>query len=86
MNNFFILNLSKKILVKKHIFDTLCCSNSKVFVRYMAKAPFLSARVKNGSSGAEMAILASLLNCVQDDLRMLMRTAYLNKYGKIRNE
>ena len=43
--------------MKKHIFDTLCCSNSekeavehmlvKVFVRYMAKAFFMSAHVKN---------------------------------------
>ena len=51
MNNFFILNLSSKILMKKHIFDTLCCSNSKkeavqhilvkLFVRHMSKALFL---------------------------------------------
>jgi len=75
--------------MKKHIFDTLCCSNSKkeavhymvvkLFVRYMVKALFLSAYVQNGSSGAEM-------NRVQDDLRMLIGNAYLKKYGKIRGE
>jgi len=49
-------------------------------------ALFLGAHVKNGSSGAEMSILASLMNRIQDDLQMLMRTVYLKKYGKIRGE